>query len=100
MRPQAEARRAMALTLGFDAAAAFIAMLMSIQYRWIATGGAPPDSWQTSLIAAGAFALAASIAFFAMRVHRQVWRHSGWPDAVRIIQGVLLTALIFIPPRG
>lgn len=97
MRPQIEARRAMALTLGFDASAAFIAMLAAIQYRWMATGGSPPDAWPTSLIASGAFALAAAVAFFALRVHRQVWRHSGWPDAMRIIQGVLLTALIFIP---
>ena len=97
MKPKVEARRAMALTLGFDGFAAFLSMLVAIQYRWVTTGGAPPDAWQTSLIASVAFALAAGAAFFALRVHRQVWRHSGWPDAARIIQAVFLTALIFIP---
>ena len=77
MKPQVEARRAMALTLGFDVFAAFLAMLVAIHYRWIATDGTPPDAWPTSLIAAGSFALAAGVAFFALRVHRQVWRHSG-----------------------
>jgi O-antigen biosynthesis protein WbqV len=87
----------MALTLGFDVFAAFLSMLVAIHYRWIATDGTPPDAWPTSLIAAGSFSLAAGVAFFALRVHRQVWRHSGWPDAARIIQAVFLTALIFIP---
>ena len=62
MKPEVEARRAMALTLGFDGFAAFIAMLVAIQYRWMTTGGAPPDAWPTSLIASVAFALAAGVA--------------------------------------
>lgn len=97
MKPQAEARRAMTLTLGFDAFAAFVSMLTAIHYRWISTGGAPPEALTSSLITAATFSVAAAIAFFALRVHRQVWRHSGWPDAARIIQAVLLTALIFVP---
>jgi O-antigen biosynthesis protein WbqV len=97
MRPQFEARRAMALTLGFDAVAAFLSMGAAVYYRWTTTEGAPPDATMSALIASGAFALAALAAFFIMRVHRQVWRHSGWPDALRIIQAVALTALIFLP---
>ena len=97
MRPQFEARRAMALTLGFDAVAAFVSMGAAVYYRWTTTEGAPPDATMSALIASGAFALAALAAFFIMRVHRQVWRHSGWPDALRIIQAVALTALIFLP---
>ena len=97
MRPQFEARRAMALTLGFDAVAAFVSMGAAVYYRWTTTEGAPPDATVSALIASGAFALAALAAFFIMRVHRQVWRHSGWPDALRIIQAVALTALIFLP---
>jgi len=97
MRPQFEARRAMALTLGFDAVAAFIAMGLAVYLRWTTTGGAPPDATMSGLIASGAFAIAAIVAFYIMRVHRQVWRHSGWPDAWRIIQAVVLTALIFLP---
>lgn len=97
MRPQFEARRAMALTLGFDAVAAFLSMGAAVYYRWTTTEGAPPDATMSGLIASGAFALAALAAFFIMRVHRQVWRHSGWPDALRIIQAVALTALIFLP---
>ncbi|MCR9268364.1 MAG: polysaccharide biosynthesis protein [Hyphomonadaceae bacterium] len=97
MKPEVEAKRAMALTLGFDVAAAFFAMLIAIFIRWSATEGAPPDAWVAALFASGAFAVAASISFFLMRVHRQVWRHSGWPDASRIIQAVALTALVFLP---
>ena len=97
MRPQFEARRAMALTLGFDAIAAFIAMGLAVYYRWGSTSGTPPNAASSALIASGAFAVAALAAFYIMRVHRQVWRHSGWPDAWRIIQAVALTALIFLP---
>ena len=97
MRPEAEARRAMALTLGFDVISAFIAMAVAVFYRWNATGGAPPEAVTSGLISAGAFALAALAAFFTLRVHKQVWRHSGWPDAVKIVQAVALTALIFLP---
>lgn len=87
----------MALTLGFDVISAFIAMAVAVFYRWNATGGAPPEAVASGLISAGAFALAALAAFFTLRVHKQVWRHSGWPDAVKIVQAVALTALIFLP---
>ena len=97
MKPEVEAKRAMALTLGFDASAAFISMAIAIYVRWAATGGAPFDPSYTVFGAAAAFAIAATISFFLLKVHRQVWRHSGWPDASRIIQAVALTALIFLP---
>lgn len=97
MKPEVEAKRAMALTLGFDVAAAFFAMLCAVYARWISTGGAPSSAILTSVTASFAFAIAATIAFFSLRVHRQVWRHSGWPDALRIVQAVGLTALIFLP---
>ena len=97
MKPQFEARRAMVLTLGFDVVAAFISMAIAVFYRWADTGGAPPEEVTLGLIASSAFAISALLAFAIMRVHRQVWRHSGWPDAMRIIQAVALTALIFLP---
>ncbi|MEL7039885.1 MAG: nucleoside-diphosphate sugar epimerase/dehydratase [Pseudomonadota bacterium] len=97
MKPEIEAKRAMALTLGFDTGAAFFAMLLAIHTRWGATSGFPPDAVITSFIAAAMFSAAALISFFTLRVHRQVWRHSGWPDAVRIVQAVGLTALLFLP---
>ncbi|MEO0450642.1 MAG: nucleoside-diphosphate sugar epimerase/dehydratase [Pseudomonadota bacterium] len=97
MKPEVEAKRAMALTLGFDVMAAFIAMMTAVFARWLATSGAPPNATMTALVAATAFAIAAAISFFLLRVHRQVWRHSGWPDASKIIQAVALTALVFLP---
>ncbi|MEP1144289.1 MAG: nucleoside-diphosphate sugar epimerase/dehydratase [Henriciella sp.] len=97
MKPEIEAKRAMMLTLGFDVGAAFLAMAIAIYLPWNATQGAPGNAALTALAAALAFATAASISFYLLRVHRQVWRHSGWPDAARIIQAVLLTALIFLP---
>lgn len=97
MKPEIEAKRAMALTLGFDVFTAFFAMLCAVYLRWMSTGGAPPTAILTSFTASLTFAFAAAFSFFFLRVHRQVWRHSGWPDAVRIIQAVGLTALIFLP---
>ncbi len=97
MKPEIEAKRAMALTLGFDVMAAFFAMLCAVYVRWMSTGGAPPSAFLTSFTASLTFAFAAAFSFFFLRVHRQVWRHSGWPDAVKIVQAVLLTALIFLP---
>lgn len=97
MKPQVEAKRAMALTLGFDVTAAFMSMLGAIYARWLGTEGAPETALFTALTAAFTFAFAALFSFVLLRVHRQVWRHSGWPDAVRIVQAVGLTALIFLP---
>lgn len=97
MTPQFEAKRAMALTLGFDAFSAFASMVIAIYARWLSTSGAPESAFLTAITAASTFAVAGMFSFYVLRVHRQVWRHSGWPDALRIIQAVCLTALIFLP---
>ena len=97
MSPRQEARRAMALTLGFDTLAAALAMAIAVSSRWLATNGAPPDAWQSGAMATFTFAMVALTAFYLMRVHRQVWRHAGWPDAVKIIQGVGVATLMFLP---
>ena len=97
MTPRNEARRAMALTLAFDTMAATIAMAVAISIRWLATNGAPPDAWRSGAMATITFAMVALTAFYIMRVHRQVWRHAGWPDAVKIIQGVCVATLMFLP---
>lgn len=97
MTPRNEARRAMALTLAFDTMAATISMAVAISIRWIATNGAPPDAWRSGAMATITFAMVALTAFYIMRVHRQVWRHAGWPDAVKIIQGVCVATLMFLP---
>lgn len=97
MNAEFEAKRAMALTLGFDAMAAFVSMAIALNLRWLATDGLPPNPIVSTALAGAAFAAAAVIGFMIMRVHRQVWRHSGWPDAIKIVQAVALTALIFLP---
>ena len=97
MTPRNEARRAMAITLGFDTLAAALSMAIAISSRWIATNGAPPDAWKSGAVATVTFAMVALTAFYLMRVHRQVWRHAGWPDAVKIVQGVCVATLMFLP---
>lgn len=97
MTPRQEAKRAMALTLGFDVAAAIVAMVVAIALRWWATGGAPVQPFLNIVVAAAVFGASAFFSFYLLSVHKQVWRHSGWPDAVRIIQAVALTALIALP---
>ncbi len=97
MTPRGEARRAMILTLGFDVLAGAISMAVAVHLSWAVTEGAPNNALITNAVAAIVFGLAALFSFYSIGVHRQVWRHSGWPDAVRIIQAVGLTALIFLP---
>ena len=97
MTPQGEARRAMALTLGFDVFAAVISMAFAVTLRWIVTDGAPDNAILNGSIAVGVFGIAAFGSFYTLGIHKQVWRHSGWPDAVRIVQGVGLTVLVFLP---
>lgn len=97
MTPREEARRAMGLTLAFDTAAAALAMAIAVTSRWLATDGAPPDAWQSGAMATGTFAAVALAAFYILRVHKQVWRHAGWPDALKIIQGIGLATLMFLP---
>jgi FlaA1/EpsC-like NDP-sugar epimerase len=95
--PRDEARRAMAITLGFDTAAAAVAMAVALVTRWLMTGGAPPDSFFGGIVTTAIFAGVGVVAFYMLGVHKQVWRHSGWRDAVRIVQAVGLATLFFLP---
>lgn len=97
MTPRDEARRAMALTLGFDVVSAAIAMALALHIRWTMVDGAPPDPVQTIMMASAVFGLSAILAFWIVGIHKQVWRHMGWIDAVRVIQAVGLAALFFLP---
>ena len=97
MTPRDEARRAMAITLGFDTAAAALAMAVALISRWLMTEGAPPDEFFAAIVTTSIFAGVGFISFYTLGVHKQVWRHSGWSDAVRIVQAVALATLIFMP---
>lgn len=87
----------MAITLGFDTAAAAVAMAFALALRWLMTSGAPPDGFFSAIVATATFAGSGFLAFYTLGVHRQVWRHSGWSDAVKIVQAVGLATLIFLP---
>ena len=87
----------MAITLGFDTAAAAVAMAFALAIRWLMTSGAPPDGFFAAIVATATFAGSGFLAFYTLVVHRQVWRHSGWSDAVKIVQAVGLATLIFLP---
>jgi len=97
MTPHQEARRAMIYTLAFDVMAAALAMAAAVSFRLFGTG-AEINAVTLKLIAMPTilFALSAGVAFRLMRVHRQVWRHAGWPDAMKIVQASLIAPLIFL----
>lgn len=97
MTPRDEARRAMVLTLSFDAIAAAIAMAFALLWRWSVVNGAPPNPIATTVMASSIFAFAALLSFWIIGVHKQVWRHMGWVDAVRVFQAVGLAVLFFLP---
>ncbi len=97
MTPEAQARRAMIMTLAYDSAAAAIAMWLAIEGRWALEGGGRDTPMYMAPIAAILFAGAATLAFVITGVHRQVWRHSGWPDAFRVVQAAGLALLMFMP---
>ena len=99
MTPKLEAQRAMALTLSYDVLMAFLAMLFAVEVRWriFSEFSARPFDGHIPVAAAIIFALSAMLAFILLQVHKQVWRHSGWPDAVRVAQAAGLAALIFLP---
>lgn len=100
MTPQRAARRAMFLTMGFDLAVAITSMVLANILIWWSAEIRAPFPIVSTLLSTILFALAVSIGFLALRVHTQVWRHMGWPDAVRIIQAVGLTGLIYLPVAG
>lgn len=99
MTPQQEARRAVALTFGYDVIMAGFAMFLAVEMRWRVFGDfdARPFPDYIPAVSAALFALAAAASFLILKVHRQVWRHLGWPDVVRIGQAVALSGLIFLP---
>ncbi|MEM9225384.1 MAG: polysaccharide biosynthesis protein, partial [Pseudomonadota bacterium] len=98
MTPQTEARRAMLLTLSFDVATAFVSMFIAISAPWFwTTERSASHIVVMSSAMSVIFACIAFVSFYSLSVHRQVWRHSGWPDAVRVIQAVALSILIFLP---
>ena len=86
MTPQNEVRRAIALTYTYDVVVAALAMLIAVEIRWRVFGDfqARPFPDEVPYIAALLFALSAAIAIFALKIHRQVWRHIGLPDGIKI----------------
>ncbi|MEO1643079.1 MAG: polysaccharide biosynthesis protein [Pseudomonadota bacterium] len=97
MTPRGEARRAMAYTLSFDAVMAFAAMALALIFPWTLSEGWPESAALFALKVCAIFTVCGVAALVLLGVHKQVWRHSGWPDAIRLVQGGLLTALIFLP---
>jgi FlaA1/EpsC-like NDP-sugar epimerase len=100
MTPQRAARRAMYLTLGFDLSAAAAAMVLSNVLFWWT--GEPRGEFPVSstLLSTVCFTAAVATGFLVLRIQTQVWRHIGWPDAVRIMQAIALSGLIFLPIAG
>jgi len=84
----------MLMTLSMDVLAAMFAMSVAILQRWTATSGAPNAPGLNAFFSTIIFGIAALFSFYILGIHKQVWRHSGWPDVVRILQAVCLTALI------
>jgi len=99
MTPKSEAKRAIALTFSYDVFVAGLAMLLALEMRWRVFGDyqSRPFPDTVPVIATLLFMFAAVISFVSLKVHRQVWRHVGWPDVVKICQAVLLAPLIFLP---
>ncbi|MEM1036616.1 MAG: nucleoside-diphosphate sugar epimerase/dehydratase [Pseudomonadota bacterium] len=97
MTPRGEARRAMAYTLSFDAVMAFIAMGLALVVPWALSAGWPEDALSLAFNVCIIFTICGVAALVLLGVHKQVWRHSGWPDAFRLIQAGLLTLLVFLP---
>jgi len=87
----------MALTLTFDVIMAGLAMTLS--HLTILT--ADPDlshfPWQSWLMATIAFMMAACAGLVMGGVPRQVWRHIGAPDIVKLVQGIALAVFIYLP---
>ena len=54
----------------------------------------PVRAW---ILASTSFMLTAAAGFFIGGVHRQVWRHMGAPDAIRLVQGVALAVFLYLP---
>lgn len=97
MTPKDAARRAMALTLSFDLVMAGLAMTLAHLALLVSDPSIthfPVEAW---LLATSSFMLAATCGLVIGGVHRQVWRHIGAPDAIRIIQGIALAVMLYLP---
>ncbi len=97
MTPKGSAQRAMLLTTSFDVAAAGAAMTLA---QLMAFSSAQPDpriALHSLLLSTTAFMLAAAAGLITGGIHRQVWRHMGAPDAIRIVMGMGLATLLFLP---
>ncbi|MEQ9507168.1 MAG: polysaccharide biosynthesis protein [Hyphomonas sp.] len=97
MTPKDAARRAMALTLSFDVAMAGLAMTLAhlvMLYSDPLVTSFPVKGW---VLASTAFMLSAASGLVLGGVHRQVWRHIGAPDTIKIIQGIALSVFIYLP---
>ena len=100
MTPESAARRAMALTLGFDLTVAAIAMSLSNLLVWWSSENPGPFPLESAILSVSIFTLSVAAGFVVLKIHTQVWRHIGWPDAVRIMQAVALSGLIYLPFAG
>lgn len=96
---QKSARRAAievkAFCFGFDVLAGVLAMFAAPQILY-SISGEGSASWVDGFMAA-AFCVPAGVSFWFNGVHRQVWRHTSLRDIIRIIQGALASAFLFIP---
>ncbi|MEZ6013452.1 MAG: polysaccharide biosynthesis protein, partial [Hyphomonas sp.] len=100
MTPQRAARRAMFLTLGFDLGIAAVSMVLANLLVWWSDETRSSFPIDSTLFSTILFTAAVAAGFMVLRIHTQVWRHIGWPDAVRIMQGVGLSGLIYLPIAG
>lgn len=97
MTPKQSARRAMMLTLGFDTLMAGFSMLFATTFVWYFRAPDLPFPSSSLILTTCTFIITAVIGFVARGVQKQVWRHLCWPDAMGVIQGVGLSALLFLP---
>ncbi len=97
MTPKDAARRAMALTLSFDLAMAGLAMTLAHLAMLVSDRDVSRLPIQAWLLATAAFMLAATCGLVVGGVHKQVWRHIGAPDAFKLVQGIALSVLLYLP---
>ncbi len=80
----------------WDAAAGGAAMFAAIVMRYLfEPSGEPPGP--VEWVASGLFALTCLSVLPAMGLHRGLWRHTTLNDVGRLIQGVVLAHLVFLP---
>lgn len=97
MKTRDAARRAMALTLSFDVAMAGVAMSAAHLAIFISDPDVPAFPVRAWILANTAFMMAAAAGLVIGGVHRQVWRHIGAPDAIRLLQGIALAVVLYLP---